>query len=64
MKTVNTLKAELADVELAQNLCVYESGVVRPECRYRYQALVQQAQNIQGEIAFMASQPKEASYVA
>lgn len=52
-QAINTMKRELMKIQRAQNDCVTGSGVVRRECRYKYQMLTRQAAAFKESIDWM-----------
>jgi hypothetical protein len=52
-QAITTMKRELAKVTVQEQECITEDGVVKTECRYRYQMLVEQAAAFRRSIEWM-----------
>ena len=53
MTAIQTIRKELADVQVAQSECVTETGYVRPDSRYRYQTLIDIAGNLKKSLDYL-----------
>jgi hypothetical protein len=53
MTALDTLRHELTRIQQAQSECVTDSGLVRTECRERYQILTRKARAFRESIEFM-----------
>lgn len=64
MTAIEALKSELARVQAAQSECMDDHGLyVRPECRYRYQLLCRQGQELKGCVDWFVELYKEGGEV-
>lgn len=53
MTLIEELKAELAKLQQAQEECVDEFGMVKPESKYKYKMLVTQAHDFKSCIEWL-----------
>lgn len=53
MTALEALKQELIRIQQGMDSCITEHGVIKNECRHRYQLLVREATHIKGSIDWM-----------